>query len=116
MANWTADQSKAGEPGKNGKGEDLLIITVCKVKRHRSIAVRELIYQYLDYRTERLGISCNMADMDHSHWSNLCKSDCPECNWKTDEAWETAEEAQCVFERRMRRKLGKRTLLSLIHI
>ena len=83
---------------------DLLIIFVCKVERHRSVALCELMEQWLDRKRKEMNIEFKRVPMNKDHWSKLCvnwKNPCLQCNWEDDEAMKRVNSAIDLFEDRL---------------
>ena len=78
MVDWTASFQGEDRPEI---ANDLVVITACKVERHRSIAGKELIAQMLSLLTKELRIEVLRIQGDMPHWDKLCPPECEECSW-----------------------------------
>jgi hypothetical protein len=62
-----------------GEGrDDLIIIAVCEVEKHRSVAAEELLRQYLLSYVDIIDLE---VDETKGDLARLCEEDCPSCSW-----------------------------------
>ena len=83
---------------------DVLIISICKHERHRSVGHEWLFRTYLgrvfhvdDLRIEQGTISNYLSS------KRMCPDNCPQCNHRDEKLDETLDEAYRIFQTRMDR-------------
>ena len=94
---WWTESFQGVDKPETGKENDLVIITVCNKKCHRSIASRELILQSMKLRKQEIRCEvCRVAE-DISHLANLCPNSCPECTWEGQEKKKCRKGCGCIW-------------------
>ena len=107
MIEWTKSFEGEDQPEE---GTDLIVITACKVERHRSIAGKELTAQMLSLLTKELRIEVLRIQGDMPHWDKLCRPECEECSWSGKERQNSVRDTVIEFTKRFNYALNDRSL------